>query len=121
MPITDNHGEVDLAIYKQLCTWVDTMGKDLVLKAIETGFVSNARSIRYIAKVLYNWRIAGVKTLEALDDYIKGYEERKNGKKSNKVVQMTGSSRSKTNGFHNFEQHDDEYTNEELEKLLGVR
>lgn len=120
MPITDNHGEIDLAIYDQLCNWLTVMSKDLVLKAIEIAVMNNGRTMAYIAKILHNWKTAGVDTLEKLDNYMAAYEKKKNAHRSNKVVPMSGTT-SKKNSFHNFSQKPDKYTNEELENLLGIR
>jgi len=121
MPITDQSGEIDLAIYDQLCSWLTIMPKDLVLKAFEIAFMQNGRSIRYIAKILHNWKMDGVNTLEKLDEYTAAYEKKKNkSKPSQKVLSMSNANKP-VNKFHNFEQDHDQYTNEELEKILGIR
>lgn len=121
MPITDNSGEIDLAIYDQLSNWLTIMPKDLVLKAIEIAFMQNGRSISYIAKILHNWKMDGVSTLEKLEEYTAAYDKKKNkSSTSHKVVSMS-SARPSGNKFHNFEQRTSKYSKDELEKLLGMK
>lgn len=121
MPITDRSGEIDLAIYDQLSSWLTDMPKDIVLKAIEIAFIQNGRSISYISKILHNWKMDGVNTLEKLDAYIAAYENKKSKPKvSQKVVPMS-TARQSSNRFHNFEQRTDKYSKDELEKILGMK
>ncbi len=59
--------------------WVNSCSVDLVIEAMKTTRKNNARSMRYIERVLQDWQGKGIKTLNELEVYIRSREEQKNG------------------------------------------
>lgn len=98
--------------------WIDEweFSLDMILKACENSKKTSNPSINYINSILLAWRNDGLKTPEEAD--IRN-EERKAS--NNKVKKSTGKTASKNNKFNNFEQRAVKYSNDELEKILGIK
>lgn len=93
--------------------WLDEFELEMdfltvVLKDASTR--TNNINMNYMNKVVISLVDKGVKTIP---DYEKHIENRKSTPKK--------STATKNNKFHNFKQRDKKYTNEELEKKLGIR
>lgn len=100
--------------------WIDTWGfsLDVILKACENSIKISNPNLKYIDKILEDWKENGVKTIE---DAEKRSQERNKEQKENKetkVIKKFGGSKNK---FNDFEQRATKYSNEELEKILGLR
>lgn len=61
-------------IKQQLLSWIDDLGEEIVCEAIKQGAESNAKSYKYINKILLEWNKNNLRTIEEVKDYI----ERKN-------------------------------------------
>ncbi|WP_432661987.1 DnaD domain protein [Wukongibacter baidiensis] len=98
--------------------WIDEweFSLEMILKACENSKKTSNPSINYINSILLAWRNDGLKTPEEAD--IRN-EERKAS--NNKVKKSTGKPSSKNNKFNNFEQRAVKYSNDELEKILGIK
>nr|WP_302597790.1 DnaD domain protein [uncultured Cellulosilyticum sp.] len=55
---------------------------ELVLMAMKIARKNNARSLRYIEKVLVNWAEEGIRSIAVLESYLKAREEKQDGQKS---------------------------------------
>jgi len=72
-------------------------------------------NMNYLDKIIMDLHKEQIHTIEAY----KGYLENRSNK--NTSGGQSVASKKTGNKFHNFEQDTDEYTNEELEKILGIR
>lgn len=73
-------------------------------------------NMNYLDKIIMDLHKEGVKDIEAYRQYNENRSSKdKEQKKNTTVPKKSG------NKFHNFEQDTDEYTNEELERILGIR
>ena len=59
--------------------WVNSSSVDLVMAAMKIARKNNARSMRYIERILQDWQDNGIKTLNDLEVYLRSREESKNG------------------------------------------
>jgi len=104
-PITPFEGE-------KLNSWFDIFSSDVIIVALEKCVLSDKRTFNYLEGILRNWETNDLKTVEAIEA-----NERKF--KSGISSSQTGSQKKK-NSFHNFDERP-KYSNEELEKKLGIR
>lgn len=93
--------------------WLEEYGYDMefiitVLKNASTR--TNNINMNYMHKVMENLHNNSISTIEAYDAYIQDRTKKKSTPK-----------KATSNKFHNFKQRDKKYTNEELEKKLGIR
>ncbi len=97
-------------------TWIDEwkFSLDMILKACENSKKTSNPSISYINSILLAWKKDGLKSPEEADAK---NQERKasNNKEKNKI------NKPKNNKFNNFKQRFDKYSNDELEKILGIK
>jgi len=72
-------------------------------------------NMNYLDKIIMDLHTEGVQTIETYQSYLEARQSKDNKKPHGNAPKKAG------NKFHNFEQDTDEYTNEELEKILGIR
>ncbi|WP_432405795.1 DnaD domain-containing protein [Wukongibacter sp. M2B1] len=98
--------------------WIDKweFSLDMILKACENSKKTSNPSINYINSILLAWKNDGLKTPEEAD--VRN-EERKAS--NSKIKKSTGKTSNKNNKFNNFEQRAVKYSNDELEKILGIK
>ncbi len=72
-------------------------------------------NMNYLDKIIMDLHTEGVQTIEAYQTYLEARQSKDNKKPYGNAPKKAG------NKFHNFEQDTEEYTNEELEKILGIR
>ncbi|RKD22209.1 DnaD and phage-associated domain-containing protein [Caminicella sporogenes DSM 14501] len=96
--------------------WIDKWGfsLDLILKACENSKKTSNPSINYINSILQAWKKDGITTTEEVEKKELQIKETKSNN-SSKSKQL------KSNKFQNFKQRFDKYSNEELEKILGIK
>ncbi len=96
--------------------WIDEwkFSLDMILKACENSKKTSNPSINYINSILFAWKNDGLKTPEEAD--IRNQERKVNQTKKNSKV-----TKPNNNKFHNFKQRFDKYSNDELEKILGIK
>lgn len=87
---------------------------EMILKACENSKKTSNPSINYINSILHAWKKDGITSPEDVD---KRNQETKESKEKN----LNKSKKTKSNKFQNFKQRFDKYTNEELEKILGIK
>lgn len=87
---------------------------EMVLKACENSRKTSNPNINYINSILLAWKKDGITTPEEAEEKnqeAKNAKEVKKPKKTNKA----------NNKFHNFKQRATNYSNDELEKILGIK
>lgn len=88
---------------------------DFIVKILtETSKRTSNINMNYVNKSIENLYVTGVDTIEKYNQHL---ESQKTTRAPKTVKNVTGSK----NKFHDFKQRDKKYTNEELEKKLGVR
>jgi len=98
---------------KKLKSWLDEFSPGILLLALEISVESGVRTMKYLEGILRNWLSKNLKTIEDIKtDQLKF--DKKSNTQGGKVINL------KPNGFHNFDQRD-KYSNDELEKKLGIR
>jgi DnaD/phage-associated family protein len=98
--------------------WLDEYALDFdflsfVLK--ESSKRTSNVNMNYLDKIIMDLHKEGIHTIEAYKSYLESRSTQNTPKGQASAQKRTG------NKFHNFEQDTDEYTNEELEKILGIR
>jgi len=93
--------------------WIDEwkFPLDVILKACENSKNTSNPNINYINSILLAWKNDGITTVEEVE------KKKEESKKERKTTSRTP----KENKFQNFEQRFDKYTNEDLEKILGIK
>ena len=98
---------------KKLKSWLDEFSPGVLLLALEISVESGVRTMKYLEGILRNWVSKNLKTIENIKaDQLEF--DKKNNTQGGKVINL------KPNKFHDFNQRK-KYTNDELEKKLGIR
>lgn len=80
----NNIGFMTPFILETITDYVKSMGKDIVLYAMQISVEANKKTIQYIKAILNNWQKAGIKTLaEAKEESKKKSVEKKTGNAHN--------------------------------------
>ncbi|MCB2295330.1 DnaD domain protein [Clostridium algoriphilum] len=97
-------------VYKKILYFTTHVSNKVIIMAIHEAVNYNAKTIKYITKILNNWISKGIKTAEQVIDYQKQWANRNMKEKVNNV---------KSGGFCDYEQRI--YDIDALEKqLLGI-
>jgi len=104
-------------------TWFNewNLSLDLVLKACENSKKTSNPNINYINSILLAWKKDGITTPEEVEVKKQEHLDAKEIKESNDTKSMSKTTKSRGNKFHNFKQRTTKYSNEELEKILGIK
>lgn len=97
-------------------TWLNEWGfsLDMILKACENSKKTSNPNINYINSILLAWKKDGVATPEEV-------EKREDDRKASTNSPTTKKQSSKKNKFNDFQQRAIKYSNDELEKILGIK
>ncbi|NFF66795.1 DnaD domain protein [Clostridium sporogenes] len=68
---------------EKLQDWSQDVSNEVIIMAIEEAVEYNARTMKYINKILNNWFSKGLKTLKAVNAYKRDWADKKKGVKSN--------------------------------------
>lgn len=68
---------------EKLQDWSQDVSSEVIIMAIEEAVEYNARTMKYINKILNNWFSKGLKTLKAVNSYKRDWADKKKGVKSN--------------------------------------
>ncbi|MDK2918886.1 MAG: hypothetical protein PWQ37_1619 [Candidatus Petromonas sp.] len=98
-------------------TWIDewNFSLDMILKACENSKKTSNPNINYINSILLAWKKDGITTPEEAENRNREHKSSKQTKTPKKT------SKGNNNKFHNFKQRFGKYSNEELEKILGIK
>ncbi len=99
-------------------TWFNewNFSLDMVLKACENSKKTSNPNINYINSILLAWKNDGITSPDEVEEKIQEAKEIKDSKKIKKAVSPKGN-----NKFHNFKQRTTNYSNDQLEKMLGIK
>ncbi len=99
-------------------TWINEwqFSLEMILKACENSKKTSNPNINYINSILNAWKNDGLKTIEDLKNK---NEEKQN--KEPKTSPQANKTKKNNNKFHNFKQRFNKYSNDELEKILGIK
>lgn len=89
---------------------------DMVLKACENSKKTSNPNINYINSILLAWKNDGITSPEEVDEKKQDAKEAKETMKKSKKLSPKGNNR-----FHNFKQRTTNYSNDQLEKILGIK
>lgn len=64
--------------YELLNAWLEQYNKDIIIEALKEAVISNAVTIRYIDRVLFEWSKKGIDSLEKLEKNRKKHIDAKN-------------------------------------------
>lgn len=96
--------------YEKLQYWANEVSCSVIVMAIEEAVNHNARTMKYIDKILFCWVGKGIKTVEGVEAYLREWEQKKKSSAKN------GQAKSK---FCDYDQRN--YDFKELERgLLGL-
>jgi len=70
--------------YEYINAWLERYNKDIVIEALKEAVISNALTIRYIDRILFEWDRKGINTLEKVEKNRKNHIK----KKSNTNVEV---------------------------------
>lgn len=63
--------------YEVINTWFDDYNDEIILKAIQEASLYNKKSIKYIDRILQNWKNNSLKTIQEVDEYNKNFLKNK--------------------------------------------
>ncbi len=97
-------------------TWINEwqFSLEMILKACENSKKTSNPSINYINSILLAWKNDGLKEPEEVDN-------RESQNKADKKTDVKKTKKSQNNKFQNFKQRFDKYSNDDLEKILGIK
>lgn len=117
---------ISLIESKKLFGLQQKYNKELILKAIDTAVLKNAKNLGYILAILMDWKNKGLDSIEKIDSYLQNWQSKNKKVKENyeKKInrQANGSYKNKKDipnpNFNNYDQRNYDYN--KLEKrLLG--
>ncbi|MEL7649616.1 MAG: DnaD domain protein [Sedimentibacter sp.] len=99
---------------KTIDKWIDTWGfsMEMILKCLENSTKINNPNINYFDSIMSSWYEKGIKNVEDLA------KDKKPEPKTKTAAKETTKQKNK---FHNFEQKDKDYSEEELEQIVRKR
>lgn len=104
---------------EKLREWMKDVEGAVIIKAIEESVLNNRRNLGYINGILNNWFSNNLKTLAAVEAYLRDWADKKNpASKENKQIQSFVK-QPKNTGFHNFKGRTSKYTPKQLEQMLN--
>ena len=100
----------------QFKKWLKEFNSDVIILALEEAVKKGVKNYKYIEGILKNWLPLNLKTVEEIKIHMESFTSKQNVSKFEKVSPI-----GKNNKFHNFNQRERKYTDEELERKLGIR
>ena len=84
--INDNVKILKPLEYQILDEWIDLYDYKIIEKAIKISIMNNAKSFRYIEKILLNWEELKLNTIEKVDEYLSSYSKQKGSYKQKNLL-----------------------------------
>lgn len=64
-------------VTEQINDWINTVGADLVMRAVEVAIENAAHSFKYVNSILTDWQKKNIKTVEQANDYMAEHNKKK--------------------------------------------
>ncbi|WP_404274110.1 DnaD domain protein [Fructilactobacillus sanfranciscensis] len=64
-------------VTEQINDWINTVGADLVMRAVEVAIENTAHSFKYVNSILTDWQKKNIKTVEQANDYMAEHNKKK--------------------------------------------
>lgn len=64
-------------VTEQINDWINTVGADLVMRAVEVAIENTAHSFKYVNSILTDWQKKNIKTVEQANDYMAEHDKKK--------------------------------------------
>jgi DnaD/phage-associated family protein len=96
----------------EIKNWNDEFTNEILIKAIKISIENDKRTMKYICGILRNWSSMNLKTISEIDASMKVHTSNRN---ATNVTQLNSHKK-----IHNFNERP-KYSNDELEKKLGIK
>ncbi len=97
--------------------WLKTYDFDVLILALEESLKNGIKTYKYVEGILNNWKRGNLKNIDEIKDHMLNYSSKNISRSTpGKVTPI-----SSKNKFHQFEKGNGNYSEEELERKLGIR